>query len=97
MSMITKSRARSLSNSTIGFSALSIQIVGGLGRRSCVFISHQRSDSHLGERVTCLADHHGIDYCLDIHDPLLTNQQPDERCVAFTTDCFIEIASLAYR
>lgn len=33
MSMIPKSRARSLSNSATGFSALSIQIVGGLVRR----------------------------------------------------------------
>jgi hypothetical protein len=39
--------------------------------KSCVFISHQRSDAHRGERVACLADHHGIDYWLDIHDPTL--------------------------
>lgn len=37
----------------------------------CVFISHQRSDADRGERVACLADHHGIDYWLDIHDPTL--------------------------
>jgi hypothetical protein len=40
-------------------------------RLSCVFISHQRSDAHRGERVACLADHHQIDYWLDIHDPTL--------------------------
>src|SRR6266404_435981 len=37
----------------------------------CVFVSHQRSDAHRGERIACLLDHHGIDYWLDIHDPTL--------------------------
>lgn len=86
MSMIPKSRARSLSQfSDWFFSAVHPDRRWPRPPLSCVFISHQRSASHLGERVTCLADHHGIDYWLDIHDPTLTNQQPNERCVAFTT------------
>jgi hypothetical protein len=38
---------------------------------NCVFISHQRADAHLGERVACLADYRDVDYWLDIHDPTL--------------------------
>ncbi len=37
----------------------------------CVFISHQRADAHLGERIACLADHRGVDTWLDVHDPTL--------------------------
>ena len=40
-------------------------------RADCVFISHQRADADLGERVACLADHRGVDCWLDIHDPTL--------------------------
>jgi len=40
-------------------------------KEPCVFISHQRADAHLGERIACLADHRGVDYWLDVHDPTL--------------------------
>jgi hypothetical protein len=46
--------------------------IGGVIRapsRTCVFISHQRADSGRGCRVACLADHHGLDYWLDVHNP----------------------------
>ncbi len=38
---------------------------------SCVFVSHQRLDTHRGERVACLLDDHGLDSWLDVHDPSL--------------------------
>jgi len=37
----------------------------------CVFVSHQRLDTHRGERVACLVDDHGLDSWLDVHDPTL--------------------------
>jgi hypothetical protein len=37
----------------------------------CVFVSHQRLDTHRAERVDCLIDHHGVDSWLDVHDPTL--------------------------
>jgi hypothetical protein len=37
-----------------------------------VFVSHQRSDLAEAERIAYLATQAGIDYWLDIHDPLLT-------------------------
>jgi hypothetical protein len=44
----------------------------------CVFISHQRADTHRGERVACLLDHCGLNGWLDVHDPTLiaANQLP---------------------
>ncbi len=36
-----------------------------------VFISHQRADAARGERVACLAEHHGLACWLDVHDPTL--------------------------
>jgi hypothetical protein len=38
---------------------------------TCVFISHQRADTHRGERVACLLDHFGLNCWLDVHDPTL--------------------------
>jgi hypothetical protein len=38
---------------------------------ACVFVSHQRLDTHRGERVACLIDDHGLDSWLDVHDPTL--------------------------
>jgi hypothetical protein len=37
----------------------------------CMFVSHQRLDTHRGERVACLVDDHGLDSWLDAHDPTL--------------------------
>jgi hypothetical protein len=37
-----------------------------------VFVSHQRADIKKAERIAYLACNQGIDYWLDIHDPLLT-------------------------
>lgn len=36
-----------------------------------VFVSHQRSDVAEAERIAHLARNHGIDYWLDVHDPVL--------------------------
>jgi hypothetical protein len=46
--------------------------------KPCIFISHQRSDANNGVRIACLADHHGLDSWLDVHDPTLAlaNQLP---------------------
>ena len=37
----------------------------------CIFVSHQRLDTHRGERIACLVDDHGLDSWLDVHDPTL--------------------------
>jgi hypothetical protein len=39
--------------------------------RPMVFVSHQRSDLAEAERIAFLASGYGIDYWLDIHDPVL--------------------------
>jgi TIR domain len=39
--------------------------------RPIVFMSHQRSDAGWAERIAELACEHGLDYWLDIHDPVL--------------------------
>ena len=36
-----------------------------------VFISHRQGDEDLGRRAACIAQQHGYDYWLDIHDPTL--------------------------
>jgi hypothetical protein len=43
----------------------------GPSRTLCVFISQQRKDAWKSVRVACLADHHGLDCWLDVHDPTL--------------------------
>src|SRR5258706_3857574 len=36
-----------------------------------IFVSHQRGDVVLAERIAYLADQRGFEYWLDVHDPLL--------------------------
>lgn len=36
-----------------------------------VFVSHQRNDVRYAERIAWLADQHGFEYWLDVHDPVL--------------------------
>ena len=65
--------------------------------RKCVFVSHQRADTVNGCRIACLAEHHQLDYWLDVHDPTLgfANQLPanDPRRSALIA-AIIEIALL---
>ena len=42
-----------------------------------VFVSHQRSELAEAERMADLACRRGIDYWLDIHDPVLVLANPD--------------------
>jgi hypothetical protein len=63
-----------------------------------VFVSHQRLDIKEAERVADLASNYGIDYWLDIHDPLLilANQQvsPTDARYPIIIAAIIEIALL---
>ncbi|MBI2716222.1 MAG: toll/interleukin-1 receptor domain-containing protein [Rhizobiales bacterium] len=40
-------------------------------RKTCVFISHRKHDTDKAERIVCLADHHNLDYWVDVHSPAL--------------------------
>jgi hypothetical protein len=37
-----------------------------------LFISHQQKDATWADRIACLSTTHGLDYWLDVHDPMLT-------------------------
>ena len=63
-----------------------------------VFVSHQRSDLAEAERIACLACRQGIDYWLDIHDPVLklANQliRPSDARYPFIIAAIIEMGLL---
>jgi hypothetical protein len=63
-----------------------------------VFVSHQRLDIKEAERMANLARNHGMDYWLDIHDPLLilANKQisPSDARYPIIIAAIIEVALL---
>ena len=53
----------------------------------CVFVSHQRLDTHRGERVACLVDDHGLDFLAGCPRPDAdAGQCVSELAVAFDPD-----------